>query len=75
MEFSALGFLSGTLAAVGATVTGFILAHRLFSLEYSLDPAVFLAGLVGGTVLVGLTGTLATRSVVNTPPIATLRDP
>jgi putative ABC transport system permease protein len=75
MEFSALGFLSGTLAAVGATVTGFILAHRLFSLEYSLDPAVFIAGLVGGTILVGLTGTLATRSVVNTPPIATLRDP
>jgi putative ABC transport system permease protein len=74
-EFSALGFLSGTLAAAGATVTGWVLAHRLFSLEYSLDPAVFVAGLLGGTILVGLSGTLATRSVVNTPPIATLRDP
>jgi len=74
-EFSALGFLSGTLAAFGATGIGWILAHRLFSLEYSVDPEVFVAGLVCGTILVGLSGTLATRSVVNTPPIVTLRDP
>ena len=74
-EFSALGFLSGTLAACGATGIGWILAHRLFSLEYSLEPEVFVAGLVCGTILVGLSGTLATRSVVNTPPIVTLRDP
>jgi putative ABC transport system permease protein len=74
-EFSALGFLSGTLGSVGATGIGWFLAHRLFSLEYSLDPEVFVAGLVCGTLLVGLSGTLATRSVVNTPPIATLRGP
>ena len=73
-EFSALGFLSGTLAAVGATVIGMVLARRLFSLEYTLDPWVWVAGLVCGTVLVGLSGTLATRSVINTPPIVTLRD-
>jgi len=29
---------------------------------------------VCGTILVGLSGTLATRRVVNTPPIASLRD-
>jgi putative ABC transport system permease protein len=73
-EFAALGFLSGTLAAVGATAVGWILARRVFSLEYSLDPWVWLAGLVAGTVLVGVSGTLATRRVVNTPPIVTLRD-
>jgi putative ABC transport system permease protein len=73
-EFAALGFLSGTLAAVGATAIGWILARRLFSLEYTLDPWVWLAGLVAGTVLVGVSGTLATRRVVNTPPIVTLRD-
>src|SRR6202051_3374681 len=73
-EFSALGFLSGTLAAFGATGVGWILAHRLFSLQYSLDPWVWVLGLVCGTILVGVSGTLATRRVVNTPPIVTPRD-
>ena len=73
-EFSALGFLSGTLAAFGATGIGWILAQRLFSLEFTLDPLVWVAGLLCGTVLVGVSGTLATRSVINTPPIVTLRD-
>jgi putative ABC transport system permease protein len=73
-EFSALGFLSGTLAAFGATGIGWVLARRLFSLQYTLDPWVWVAGLVCGTILVGLSGTLATRNVVNTPPIHTLRD-
>jgi putative ABC transport system permease protein len=73
-EFSALGFLSGTLAAFGATAVGWVLARRLFSLEYTLDPWVWVVGLVCGTLLVGVSGTLATRRVVNTPPIHTLRD-
>ena len=73
-EFSALGFLSGTLAAFGATTVGWVLARRLFSLEYTLDPWVWVVGLMCGTLLVGVSGTLATRRVVNTPPIHTLRD-
>ena len=51
------------------------LARRLFSLELGFDPWVWVLGLVCGTVLVGVSGTLATRRVVNTPPIVTLRDP
>ena len=73
-EFSALGFLSGTLAAFGATGIGWLLARRLFSLQFAIDPWVWVVGLVCGTVLVGLSGTLATRRVINTPPIHTLRD-
>ncbi|HEY2686282.1 MAG TPA: FtsX-like permease family protein [Steroidobacteraceae bacterium] len=73
-EFSALGFLSGTLAAFGATGIGWLVAQRLFSLQFSLDPWLWVIGLVCGTVLVGLSGTLATRSVVNTPPVVTLRE-
>jgi putative ABC transport system permease protein len=73
-EFSALGFLSGTLAAFGATGVGWVLARRLFSLHYTPDPWVWAVGLLCGTLLVGLSGTLATRRVVNTPPIHTLRD-
>ncbi len=73
-EFGALGLLSGLLAAVGASLIGWILARRLFSLEYSFDPYVWIGGLVCGTLLVGVAGTLATRRVVGTPPIHTLRE-
>ena len=73
-EFSALGFLSGTLAAFGATGVGWVLARWLFSLQFTLDPWVWVVGLVCGTVLVGLSGALATRRVIDTPPVHTLRD-
>ena len=73
-EFAALGFMAGTLAAVGATGIGWILARRLFSLNYAPDPWVWLFGLICGTLLVGISGTLATRRVVNTAPIASLRE-
>ncbi|MGH8177014.1 MAG: ABC transporter permease [Steroidobacter sp.] len=72
-EFVTLGVLSGTLAAIGATIAGYFIATRLFILEYTLDPAVWGIGLIAGALLVGVSGTLATRSVVNHPPIATLR--
>lgn len=72
-EFAALGLLAGTLAAVGASVAGYFLATRLFNLEYTLDPRVWVIGLLAGLLLVGASGTLATRSVVNHPPVATLR--
>lgn len=72
-EFTMLGLLSGTLAASGATAAGYFLATRLFNLDYSFSPMVWVLGLFGGALLVGSSGTLATRSVVNHPPVATLR--
>ena len=73
-EFTTLGILSGTLAAIGATAAGYFLATRLFNLEYTFSFAVWGVGLVTGALLVGISGTLATRSVVNSPPVATLRN-
>jgi putative ABC transport system permease protein len=72
-EFSALGLLSGILAATGATVAGYLLATRVLDLQYHFPSGVWLYGLAGGVLLVGLSGTLATRSVVSTPPVTTLR--
>lgn len=72
-EFTTLGLLSGALASIGATVAGYFLATRLFNLDYTFDPSVWGVGLLAGALLVGLSGTLATRSVVNHPPVATLR--
>ncbi len=73
-EFSALGFLAGTLGALGASAVGWMVARRLFSLQFTPDPKVWVIGLSCGTILVGVSGTLATRRVVNTPPIVSLRD-
>lgn len=72
-EFTTLGLLSGTLAAIGATAAGYFLATRLFNLDYTFSFAVWGIGLAAGALLVGISGTLATRSVVNHPPVATLR--
>ena len=73
-EFVALGLLSGILAATAASLAGWMLATRLFNLKYAFDPVVWLVGLGGGALLVGLAGTLATRSVVSMPPATTLRE-
>ena len=72
-EFTALGLLAGTLAAVGAGALGFVLARELFDLQYMPGPLLGLAGLVTGAVVVGVSGTLAARSVVREPPVSTLR--
>ncbi|MGQ0428533.1 MAG: ABC transporter permease [Gammaproteobacteria bacterium] len=73
-EFTALGMLAGVLAAVGATLVGWLLATRVFELEYAIDPWVWAVGLVAGAIVVGGAGTFAARNVVNHPPISTLRE-
>ncbi|HEY3519216.1 MAG TPA: FtsX-like permease family protein, partial [Gammaproteobacteria bacterium] len=72
-EFTALGLLAGTLAAVGAASIGYYLATRLFQLEFSPGIELWLGGLVAGALVVGISGTLAVRSVINHSPVATLR--
>ena len=72
-EFTALGLLSGLLASAGATLAGYFLAREIFNLKYAPDPLVWVVGIVGGALLVGVAGVLAARSVVTHPPVETLR--
>jgi putative ABC transport system permease protein len=72
-EFITLGLLSGVLAALGASIGGYFVATRVLEMKYGFDPLVWLAGAAGGVVLVAFSGWLATRSVINTPPVTTLR--
>jgi putative ABC transport system permease protein len=74
VEFTALGSLAGILAALGATGVGFVIAEKVFQLDYTIDPLLWLVGLVVGSIVVGVTGTLATRKAVNEPPVIVLRD-
>ena len=72
-EFAMLGVLSGILAATGASIAGLYIARKVLQIPYSLDPWVWFYGLLGGGLLVCFAGWLATRSVVNQPPVLTLR--
>jgi len=71
-EFATLGMLSGLLAAMGASLAAWLLAQQILQIKYSFNSTVWLIGLVGGGVLVGLSGWLATRSVLQQPPASLL---
>lgn len=73
-EFTALGALAGFLAALGASAIGYGLATFVFDLNYQIDPMLWIAGLAAGAVVVGITGTLATRKAVTEPPVRVLRN-
>jgi putative ABC transport system permease protein len=72
-EFTTLGLLSGLLASIGASVAAYFMDTHVLQLHYTFDWWVCVEGLVGGALLVAATGWLATRSVVNQPPLRTLR--
>ena len=72
-EFAALGLLSGILAAVGAVSLAWVIATQLFNLEFVPDPVLWVVGIVLGASIVGISGTLAVRSVINSSPVAVLR--
>jgi putative ABC transport system permease protein len=72
VEFATLGLLAGLLASLIATGVAWLLATRVFELEFAPDPTLIGIGLAAGALLVGLSGTLATYSVVRHPPMGVL---
>ena len=73
VEFLVLGLLAGLLAAAGASVAGYFLAREVFNLAYVPEPAVWVAGVAGGALMVGFAGVMAAWSAVTQPPVETLR--
>jgi putative ABC transport system permease protein len=71
-EFVSLGLLAGLLASLIATGVAYLLATRAFGLEFSPNPTLIGIGLVAGALLVGISGVLATYSVVRQPPMGVL---
>ncbi len=72
-EFITLGSLSGLIAAMGASIAAYFLTTQWLELRYTFKPSVWAIGICGGAALVAAGGWLATRKVVNQPPLTTLR--
>jgi putative ABC transport system permease protein len=73
-EFAALGALSGLLAAGGANLAAWYLTRQVLNLSYTFNGTACVVGIAGSTLLVALGGWLATRPVLNQPPLAALRE-
>lgn len=63
-EFVALGVVAGLLAATCAALAGFLVARQL-DLHYRFDVLIWGGGVLLTTAIVGLSGVLATRSVLS----------
>ena len=72
-EFAALGFAAGLLASAGASILALIVATQLFDLAYTFNLTLWVAGLVGGIILVCSSGFVAARGAINAPPVDVLR--
>lgn len=73
VEFTAAGVLAGLLASLFAELTGWLLADQLFGLAFSFNPRLWLMGVLGSGLLIGLAGTLTTYPLLVRPPLQTLR--
>jgi putative ABC transport system permease protein len=72
-EFLTLGALAGGLAAFAATLLSAWLAVQVFHFSYQGNPWVWLIGVFGGSLGIGLAGLLGTRMVLRHPPMESLR--
>jgi len=73
-EFAAIGLLAGVLAASGASLAAYLLATRLFNLEYHFSAVLWVAGPLSGILLVTLSGLATTWHVVTHAPANVLRN-
>ncbi len=72
-EFLVLGVIAGFLAALGASGIGYLLARQVFDIAFTFNPALLAYGLVGGGLGVTAFGLIATRPVLDSAPLETLR--
>lgn len=73
LEFALLGGLAGLISAALASAISYSLASAVFDLPWQLDLSMWLSALLGGAISVATAGTLASLTLLNTPPLVTMR--
>ncbi len=74
IEFAALGLFAGVLATLGAELSAWILQTQVLEMSYRPTPWLWPAGVLGSAALIAGLGVAGCRRVVNTPPLAVLRE-
>jgi len=74
LELALSGVLAGLLAAIGAILVGWILASQVFQFPYQAGWWLLPTGALAGGLFSAGAGWWSLRSVVATPPMATLRE-
>ncbi|MGA7966735.1 MAG: FtsX-like permease family protein [Gammaproteobacteria bacterium] len=72
-EFTALGALAGLAAGIIAAGTGYALGRWVLNLNAGFDAWLVLAGVLAGTIVIGLTGLAATYGLTRVVPTVALR--
>ncbi|MDH5730769.1 MAG: ABC transporter permease, partial [Gammaproteobacteria bacterium] len=72
-EFLVLGLIAGMIAAVSASLQAFMIAERVLHMDYYVNVWVLLLAPLIGAVGVAIAGLLGNRSVVQRPPLQTIR--
>ena len=73
-EFTAIGLLTGLVAAIAATVLAGVVAREVFDLPFTADWRLVATSTTLGVVASVAAGMLATRRVLSAPPTVTLRE-
>ncbi|MCE2858345.1 MAG: FtsX-like permease family protein [Oxalobacteraceae bacterium] len=74
VECLLVGTAAGLLAASGASLVGWVLAHQVFEFEWQFSPLVWVIGIAAGVVCAFSGGWFGLRNVLSRPPIETLRE-
>lgn len=72
-EFGCLGLVAGFMSGFTASLCAFLLCERVLQIDFTVNPWVFVAGMLAGLGIVLTAGLLGTARIAAQPPLSALR--